>query len=272
MSGEKHAGDLAGSGWNPKQYLKFSNLRLRPALELLERIPLERPREVWDLGCGTGDVTRIIAGRWPSARVHGLDHSAEMLDKAKAEPADVDWVEGSVDRWNPGGPVDLIYSNATLHWVDDHGRLFPRLAGFVGEGGCLAVQMPLSWDLPSHKLMRETLAAGGPGGRPLGTEELRMSISRKWVDNAEVYYDLLADRAEHIDIWETEYVQILSGDDPVLEWVKGTGLRPILNVLAGEERDLFLGEYARRLRDAYRVKQNGRTLFPFRRLFIVAMF
>ncbi len=272
MSENKDQGDLAGSSWKPDQYLKFSDLRLRPALELLARIPIEEPREIWDLGCGSGEATRMMAGRWSSALVHGLDQSPEMLHKAKSESGDILWVEGSVESWQPEKPVDLIYSNATLHWVAHHDKLFPRLARFVRPGGCLAVQMPLSWDLPSHRLMRETLASGGPGGRSLGGEELRKGVARRWVDRAEVYYDLLSDRAAAIDIWETEYVQILTGDDPVLEWVKGTGLRPILNGLDHDERELFLNEYARQLRETYRAKPDGRTLFPFRRLFIVAKF
>jgi trans-aconitate 2-methyltransferase len=182
----------------------------------------------------------------------------------------VRWIEADVRTWSPGEPVDLLYSNATLHWVEAHHELFPRLAGFLRPGGCLAVQMPLSWGAPSHRLMRETLADGGPGGRPLGTAELRQAMARDWVEEPAVYYDLLAGLARSLDIWETEYLQVLAGDDPVLEWVKGTGLRPILDGLGDAERDIFLAEYARRLRAAYPARADGRTLYPFRRLFIVA--
>lgn len=276
MVEEKHAGEIAGSAWNPSQYLKYGDLRLRPALELLDRVPLCSPGGVWDLGCGTGEVTRLIAGRWPDAQVHGLDNSPDMLRRAKegagGKPDPIRWVEGTVEAWDPDGPVDLAYSNATLHWVDRHREIFPRLAGFVRPGGCLAVQMPLSWDLPSHRLMRETLAVGGPGGRPLGGAELRGAVGRRWVDHTAAYYDLLCGPSRSVDIWETEYVQVLEGEDPVLEWVKGTGLRPILNDLVGEERELFLREYARRLREEYPAGADGRTLYPFRRLFMVVLF
>jgi trans-aconitate 2-methyltransferase len=271
VSEQKHAGQVAGTHWNPKQYLKFSDHRLRPALELLERIPLESPKVIFDLGCGTGNVTRIIAERWNSARVYGLDSSKEMLQRAQAEPGEVHWLEADIENWIPDEVPDLIYSNATLHWVKGHHELLPRLAGFVREGGCLAVQMPLSWDVTSHRLMRETLADYGGGGRPLGTEELRQAVARKWVEDAEVYYDLLTDCVRSLDIWETEYLQVLEGKDPVLGWVQGTGLRPVLNGLADDEREIFLAEYRRRLREAYPVKPNGRTLYPFRRLFIVAL-
>jgi trans-aconitate 2-methyltransferase len=154
--------------------------------------------------------------------------------------------------------------------VTGHTELFPHLIGFLRPGGVLAVQVPLSWGMTSHVLMRQTLVDGGPGGTPLGTEALKQSVGRKWVDEPEEYYDLLAGRANSLDIWSVEYLQILSGEDPVLEWVSGTGLRPILNGLPDAERAIYLEEYARRLRAAYPMRPDGHTLYPFERLFIVA--
>ena len=172
-------------------------------------------------------MTRLLAERWPSAAVYGLDNSPQMLEKAAEEASSVQWIRGGYAGWTPTEAPDLIYSNATLHWVPDHQALFPRLLGCLRPGGCLAVQMPLSWDLPSHRLMRATLANGGPDGSPLGTAELRAAVGRRWVEDAAYYYDFLAGRSTSLDIWETEYLQVLEGEDPVLEWVKGTGLRPI---------------------------------------------
>ena len=269
MAPETHQGQIAGTRWDASQYLRFSDHRLRPALELLERISVASPAVIYDLGCGTGNVTRIISERWPAAAVYGIDNSKEMLAKAATETAKVKWIEADVSQWRPDEPPDLIYSNATLHWVADHRELFPRLAGILKPGGCLAVQMPQSWSLPSHRLMRETLENSGPGRTPLGTETLRRAVARDWVEPAEVYYDLLAGRAKSVDIWETEYLQILEGQDPVLEWVKGTGLRPIINGLDDGNRKIFLAEYTRRLRAEYPARGDGRTLYPFRRLFIV---
>lgn len=194
-----------------------------------------------------------------------------MLARATAGSDRVQWVEADIRTWSPQEPADLIYSNATLQWLTEHHKLFPKLIGALKAGGYLAVQMPLSWGLPSHRLMRETLANGGPDGMALGTEQLRQAVAPKWVLDAQEYYDLLAGCTRSLDIWETEYLQILEGVNPVLEWVKGTGLRPILNGLDDRERELFLTEYARRLQAAYPVKADGRTLYPFRRLFIVAM-
>jgi trans-aconitate 2-methyltransferase len=270
MSAQMHQGQIAGTHWDPRLYLKFSGHRLRPALELLERVPLESPKVIYDLGCGSGQVTRIIAGRWPSAKVYGVDNSKEMLAKAMEESGKVQWIEADIATWSPDQPPDLIYSNATLHWVAGHRELFPRLVGFLKTGGCLAVQMPMSWEAPSHRLMRETLTNGGPGGQPLGSDELRRAVARKWVEDGRAYYELLVGCTRRLDIWETEYLQVLEGDQPVLEWVKATGLRPILTGLGQNEHRLFLEAYARRLRAAYPVQADGRTLYPFRRLFLVA--
>jgi trans-aconitate 2-methyltransferase len=234
-------------------------------------VPLTDPRVVFDLGCGAGQLTRLIANRWPNAAVTGVDNSPDMLSEAGREPSTVRWRQADIRTWSPTEPADLIYSNATLQWLDDHCQLFPRLVSFLNPGGCLAVQMPLSWDLPSHRLMRDTLANGGPGGTPLGSEQLRKSAARNWVEPASVYYDLLAPLARMVDLWETEYHQVLQGDDPVLEWVKGTGLRPILNGLDEHERQLFVAEYSRRLRETYPSRAGGRTVYPFRRLFILAV-
>ena len=271
MPQHRHQGYAAGTHWDPGQYTKFSNNRLRPALELLERIPLHAPCVIYDLGCGAGTVTRLIAEKWPSAKVHGLDNSREMLEKASRESAEVQWIEADIRTWKPMKTPDLIFTNATLQWVENHEALFPRLAGYLKPDGCLAIQMPLSWDLPSHRIMRETLANGGPEGRALGTEALGESVAQKWVEDAAVYYDLLSPVVGSLDIWETEYLQMLRGDHPVFEWVKGTGLRPILNSLKGDALDLFLREYRSRLRTAYAARPDGITIFPFRRLFIIAV-
>jgi trans-aconitate 2-methyltransferase len=270
MSTQPNQGRMAGRHWDPNQYLKFADHRLRPALELLERIPLAAPKVIYDIGCGTGQITRLIAERWPEAKVYGLDNSPEMLAKAGAEASTVEWLEADIQNWSPSAAPDLIYSNATLQWVTDHDVLFPQLVGYLQPGGCLAVQMPLSWDMPSHQLMRATLADGGADGRSLGTEELRQAVGRKWVEDAAAYYDLLEGVCSNVDIWETEYLQILSGEDPVLEWVKATGLRPILNGLGDGAREQFLNEYRQRLRVAYPMRANGHTLYPFQRLFMAA--
>ena len=187
-----HQATFADNTWNPEQYLKFSNQRIRPALELLERIQIKSPQVIYDLGCGSGDIARIMSERWSSATVYGLDSSDEMLKKAATEKSRVKWVKQDISNWSANEPIDLIYSNSTLHWLNQHDRVFPKLLGMLNKGGCLAVQMPLSWGMPSHRLMRETLANGGINGEPIGTEELRTAVDRKWVEEKEFYYDIIS--------------------------------------------------------------------------------
>ncbi len=256
--------------WDPRQYEQYGGLRLRPALELLERVQVDDPRQVYDLGCGVGEIARIMADRWPAAHVVGSDRSEAMLEKARdAGPTRVTWKVEDAAMWAPEAPADVIFSNAMLHWIEGHRTVFPRLAGALVKGGVLAVQMPLSWPEPSHQLMRATLADGN-GGRGYGDDALRTRMGRRWVESADFYYDCLRPSCSEVDIWQTTYVQVLTGTDPVLEWVKGSGLRPVLDALDGEERDGFLEEYASRLREAYPTRAGGETLYPFPRLFIVA--
>ncbi|MEZ4507506.1 MAG: methyltransferase domain-containing protein [Thermomicrobiales bacterium] len=265
-----HQGQTAGTKWDPGQYARFGDHRLRPALELLNRVPLADPRLIYDLGCGPGEVTQIIAQRWPDAEVTGIDNSPQMIATASTLPGKITWIEGDIASWQPDRAPDLIYSNATLQWLDGHDILIPRLFDLLAPGGCLAVQMPQSWPLASHRLMRETLADSGPGGAALGSPALRASLDHVWVQEPASYYDLLSPLADRIDIWETEYLQVLEGDDPVLEWVRATGLRPVLHGLDDADRRAFLEVYSARLREAYPRRANGKTLYPFRRLFIVA--
>ncbi|MDE0024019.1 MAG: methyltransferase domain-containing protein [Spirochaetaceae bacterium] len=266
-----HLRDIAGESWDPAQYLKFSGHRLRPALDLVARVPLIEPRRIYDLGCGSGHFTRLLADRWPEATVVGMDNSPQMLAKARATPSRVHWEQGDLAHWQPAAPPSLLFSNAAIQWLPDHATLIPRLWSLLPAGGCLAVQAPLSWDQPSHRLMRETLADGGAGGSRLGNDELRQAVENRWLHEPGFYYDLLAPGAAHIEVWSTEYLHALIGPDPVLEWVTGTSMRPILTGLGDTDRATFLAEYRRRLRDAYPRRGDGITLYPFRRLFFVAV-
>lgn len=254
--------------WSPREYLKFGDLRLRPALDLIEQIPIEAPAAVYDLGCGPGNITRMLAERWPGAKVTGIDTSPEMLAKAAEVSSDVSWVEDNIADFDPAEPGDVIFSNAALHWLDDHASLFPGLFSHLNPGGVLAVQMPCNHASPSHVLLAET-ARSGPW-RDLLEPLLRPSP----VANPDFYYDLLATEATAINIWESEYTQILDGDNPVLEWVRGTALKPLLDAFdkAGKAdwKEAFIEEYSTRLNEAYPQRRDGRTLFPFRRIFVIA--
>ncbi len=251
--------------WEPDQYLKFASPRLLPALELLAAVPLDRAARVFDRGCGPGNLAAHLTARWPEARIAGIDSSEEMLDVARAAPPDMDWVQADLATWSPEAPADLLYSNAALQWLGDHGTLLPRLCQCLAPGGVLAVQMPGNFDSPSHTLIQEVAAEGPWAGRLEGVG-LRDPVAAP-----EAYYAYLAPVAQTVDIWETTYLHVLEGADPVVEWGRGTALRPVLAALSDEaERAAFLAEYAARVGAAYPPRADGRTLFPFRRLFIVA--
>ncbi len=257
-------------GWDPSQYAQFDAPRLRPAIELLNRVVHPGPAIVHDLGTGRGEMARAMADRWPSAEVTGSDLSPEMLTEAATVPSRVSWEIGDVRNWQPDRGHDVIYSNAVLHWVDDHAELLPRLVSYLNPGGVLAIQMPLSWHEPSHQLMRATLATGGPGGSPLGDPALRQRYERPPVESPGWYHTILEPHVTELDIWETRYFQILDGPEPVYEWVSGTALRPILESLQRSELGRFVEVYRSALQEAYPSRPDETTIYPFPRLFIVA--
>lgn len=242
---------------------------MRPALDLLHRIATADPHCIYDLGCGTGEITKLLAERWPGARVIGVDKSTDMLGEVRDQSSNIEWVEADISSWTTTESADLIFSNAALHWLPHHEELFPRLVEHLGKRGVLAVQMPVNWASPSHQIMRELfLKIEQAAGMPRAA--LRKQLERPPVANASDYYEILSPLVDGVDIWITEYEQVMTGTDPVVEWMKGTGLRPVLNSLSDSERDSFLTEYAARIARAYPVRADGTTLFPFRRLFIVA--
>lgn len=250
--------------WDPAQYLRFGDHRLRPAVELLARVDAVRPRQVYDLGAGSGNVTALLRERWPDAAVSGIESSPAMLARARAEHPDIQWVEADLAAWRAPRPADVIYSNAALHWLPDHDRLFPALIRMLAPGGVLAVQMPRNFGAASHTLIAEAVRSG-PWRR-----RLEPLLRPAPVHEPARYFDLLAPHAATLDLWDTEYLQVLEGESPVLEWTKGTTLVPLLDALPEVQRRPFEERYAQLLADAYPRRPDGRTLFPFRRLFIVA--
>jgi trans-aconitate 2-methyltransferase len=250
--------------WDPAQYLKFAGPRLRPALDLLQRIEVEAPATVYDLGAGAGNVTRLIAARWPAAHIVGIDSSSEMLAKAAAENPAIEWQRADLAAWRPDRPADIIYSNAALQWLGGHEHLFPRLLSLLAPQGVVAVQMPRNFAAPSHRLIFET-ALDGPW-RP----QLEPLLNRSPVAEPEFFYDLLAPLAARLDIWETEYLQVLDGPNPVKEYTKGSWLSPLLAALDEPMRSHFEAAYGERVLAAYPPRRDGKTLFPFRRLFLIA--
>ncbi|HJV23022.1 MAG TPA: methyltransferase domain-containing protein [Holophagaceae bacterium] len=249
--------------WDPGLYLRFSDLRMRPAVELLARVDLESPARIVDLGCGTGTSTTLLRARWPEADLEGVDSSAEMLEAAAAGATKARWTRADLASWSPTGPVDLLFANASLQWVGDHESLFPRLASRLVLGGVLAVQMPANHAEPSHALIREVASTGPWRERFVGFEPWHPPLSPRRL------YELLAPLALQLDQWDTVYQQVMDGPAAILAWVRATALRPYLDRLEPEARAAFEGEYLARLTSAYPDLKGGHTPFPFRRRFLV---
>jgi trans-aconitate 2-methyltransferase len=260
--------------WDDAQYLKFGDERTRAARELLARVPLQSAERVVDLGCGPGNSTALLRDRWRQAHVVGVDNSPEMLERARKDlpptasssessASTLEWILGDAGTFTPPHPVDLLFANAVFHWLPDHAALFPSLIGKLRAGGVLAVQMPHNFEEPSHRLMRETRAKLMPG-----RQEIRALTP---VASAAFYYDLLAPRTTAVDIWRTTYEHVMPDAAAIVEWVKGTGLRPYLDDLDEAERSRFLLAYREAIDAAYPARSDGKRLFSFPRLFIVAV-
>lgn len=250
--------------WNPGLYERYRVLRERPGRDLLSAIPTIPARSAIDLGCGTGYLSRQLAERFADAAVTGLDSDAAMLAKAAATPSRVQWQKADIGDWRPVTPVDLIFSNAALHWLPDHRTLFTRLAGQVAPDGVLAVQMPDNFAAPSHLMLKE-LAQQAPW-----RDALSGALDHGVVLSAADYWRILRPHCRTIDIWYSDYLQVLEGDDPVLDWVSGTVLLPVIAHLPQVRAAEFTEAYRAALRMAYPRETDGSTLFPFRRIFILA--
>ncbi|MFB4423845.1 trans-aconitate 2-methyltransferase [Streptomyces sp. QL37] len=256
--------------WDPRQYLRHADHRTRPFHDLLARtgpLPHEPSPRIADLGCGAGNVTALLAARWPAARITGYDSSPQMLERARTHAGPLlDFTEADAATWEPTETYDLIVSNALLQWVPGHTARFPRWLDALAPGGTLAFQVPGNFDAPSHTLMRELARSPRWHDRLGGL--LRHSDA---VHTPAEYLEHLTAPGRAVDVWETTYLHLLQGEDPVLDWVKGTGLRPVLDALADDPdaRDAFLTEYRDLLRTAYPAGPHG-TVFPFRRIFAVA--
>ncbi len=256
--------------WDANLYLKFADHRVRPALDLMGRLdPANAARPghvVYDLGCGAGNISRILAERFPTAEIVGIDSSDEMLAKARSQTVDarVTFMKGDLADFVPGKPPGILYSNAAYHWLEDHIEMLPGLVQLLPSGGQLAVQMPRNHEAPSHALMKVAAEAGPWRDRLATVRTIRP------VHEPARYYDVLKPHCSELDVWETIYQQPLTGKDPVAQFTSSTGLRPYLDLLDEPQRTEFYDTYAALLAKAYPVRPDGITLFPFRRLFIVA--
>jgi trans-aconitate 2-methyltransferase len=249
--------------WEPQTYLRYANIRFRAGLDLIARIPRLTYSTTYDLGSGTGHLTRILADTFTNSKVIGVDSSPEMLAEARREFPDLTWQQADIPSWTPPDAPDLIYTNAALQWVPDHQSLLPALLNKLRRGGVLAMQVPRHFESPSHLQLKELV------------------MQSEWRDKLEplllvpipapeTYWGWLSAYARNLDIWESIYLQVLDGLDPVVNFMRGTALRPFLSALPENEAEKFVEAFAKRMAVAYPRQPNGQTLFPFRRLFLIA--
>ena len=256
------------SQWDAQQYLLFHDQRTQPCIDLVQHIELKSPETIIDLGCGPGNSTKVLAERWPNALVTGLDNSSEMLTEARTLHPQWRWVLGDIRTFasdRDGLKYDMVFSNAALQWLTDHARLFPQLFNRVEPGGALAVQMPAVLDSPAQYSILELIQD------PRWEKHFREPLRDWFHHDLHFYYSLLAASARRVDLWQTTYLHIMSGPNDIVEWYRGTALRPYLQALPDDfTRQEFLCEYSQQIAQAYPAQPNGRVLFPFKRIFIVA--
>lgn len=251
--------------WSPGQYLKFEDERTRPAAELLARVPVTRPRRVLDVGCGPGNSTELLAARYPQAEIVGLDSSPEMIAAARKRLPSADFRVADIHGFTPALPFDVIFGNAVFQWVPDHLAVLARLLATCPPGGAIAMQVPDNLNQPTHMLMA-AVARGGPW-----REKFERPVARDPIPPPAAYYDRLKPLAASVDVWHTTYYHVLAGPEAIVEWVKGTGLRPWLDRLDESERAAYLAAYTERIAESYPPLVDGRVMLRFPRLFVVAV-
>ncbi len=246
--------------WDPQQYLIYGDQRGRPFRDLVAQVGAVEPREVVDLGCGPGELTAGLAQRWPQAHIVGVDSSPEMIERARQHTG-VEFVEADLRTWEPGRPLDVLMSNATLQWVPGHLELLSRLVSFLSPTGWLAFQLPANFDEPSHVELRDLAGTA----RWSGLLEVTWPAAHPPL----AYLAALLDLGLDAEVWESTYYHQLDGPDDVLEWLRGSALRPVLAQLDDTARDEFIEQFRARLHGAYPKGQHG-TVLPYRRIFAVA--
>ena len=246
--------------WNAKQYLKFADERTRPARDLLAQVPLDSPRRVADLGCGPGNSTELLVERYPNAKVIGVDSSLDMLRQARKQLPGCTFVEGDLSTWMPEPGTELLFGNAVFHWVPNHLQALARLLQSLPTGGVLAVQMPDNTNEPALMMMEKVAAALA-----------QPNLARNDLPQPEQYYDVLRPLCSHIDIWHTHYNHVIENHEGVVEWFKGSGMRPFLAPLSAAARETFLAKYTDEIRNAYPARFDGKVMLKFPRLFILAV-
>ncbi|HEY9167710.1 MAG TPA: methyltransferase domain-containing protein [Candidatus Kryptonia bacterium] len=251
--------------WNPHEYLKFAGERTRPSVDLAARIEIENPRSIIDIGCGPGNSTQVLRSRWPAAKIIGLDSSAEMIARASKDFPESEWITADVSSYSFPTKHDIVFSNAAIQWIPDHDELLPRLMDAVSSGGVFAVQVPSDAGSPLRLALLEVSARPEWNRFVAGAEKLAA------YHDADYYYNILAPISSKFDLWETTYYHLLDFHKGLVEWYKGTGMRPFLERIPDEKMKIeFQNQILNECVKAYRIQDNGKLLYPFKRTFFIA--
>jgi len=251
--------------WNPQLYLKYKDERTQPSIDLVKRIKIDAPGKIIDIGCGSGNSTQILCRRWPESRVTGLDNSPAMIDKAKSDFPDQEWILSDTSCIDSKNKYDIVFSNAAIQWIPDHEELVTRLFSSVENNGALAVQVPVFTDMPLGKSINKIADKPEWIRYTAGCNELFTYHDYGF------YYDILAEQSSLLDIWITHYIHILDSQESILEWIRSTGLKPYLERLENNElKNKFAEEILSEIKKDYPLQKNGKVLFPFKRLFFIA--
>ncbi|ANH83684.1 hypothetical protein A8C56_03625 [Niabella ginsenosidivorans] len=250
--------------WDPDLYLKFGKERLQPSVDLVARIRIEQPQSIIDIGCGPGNSTQILRQRWPGSKITGLDHSVAMIEKAEQDYPNQEWIQADAGKDPIPGQYDIVFSNAAIQWIPHHADLLAKLKGLLNSGGALAVQLPLIFDMPVEYAIEEALER-------TGLREIRQAVKALLtVHSATEYYDILAGLFDPVEIWQTDYMHVMENPVAVLKMIRSTRLKPYLERMPdAANRSLFEQNVLEGIQKIYPVQQNGKLLFPFKRLFFI---
>ena len=255
----------SNNDWNPQLYLKFKNERAQPSVDLVSRINLENPRKIIDIGCGPGNSTQILVQRWPDSKVFGLDNSPGMIEKAKMDYPDQEWILRDASQIDNKEKYDIVFSNATIQWIPDHEKLLTGLVNMVNKNGALAIQLPKFRDMPVGKAISRVARKETWRNLIADCDGLFTMHDKRF------YYDLLVNQVSSVEIWETSYIHVMESHLIILDMLRSTGLRPYLERLESEEMKAEFEEYLlEEIKRDYPLQKNGKVLFPFERLFFVA--
>ncbi|MBN2011786.1 methyltransferase domain-containing protein [candidate division KSB1 bacterium] len=251
--------------WNPDLYLKFKNERAQPSIDLVSRIHTNySPTSIIDIGCGPGNSSQVLVERWPDVKVVGLDNSPSMIEKAKQDYPGQEWILADAAQFVADMKFDILFSNATIQWVPDHAELIRKFRDMLSDRGLLAVQIPLFWDMPLGKAIKQVASEARWNKLTTGVSELLT------IRNPSFYYNELAKYFNSIEMWVTDYIHVMESHMAILEMISSTGLRPYLDRLENDEkRQSFENDVLAQIKINYPVQENGNVLFPFKRLFFI---